>query len=77
MWQQLTVAVLVFACGLWLLWNVILPARLKRAIAGRNVAPGGGCHGCAMSTKGCPSAARSTGIDETGGKTSTIRFDGR
>ena len=75
MWQQLTVAVLVFACGLWLLWNVILPTSLKRAIAGRDAAPAGGCGGCAMAAKGCPSAARSTGANQTGRETATVRFE--
>lgn len=53
--QQVIVALLVIASALWLLWNVILPARAKRAIAGNSSAaePRGGCHGCALSKGGC------------------------
>lgn len=57
--QQILVAVIVVACSLWLLWNVILPARAKRALTGREPGAGGGCHGCALSEKGCPSATAS------------------
>ena len=77
MWQQLTVAVLVFACGLWLLWNVILPSRLKQAIAGRDAAPTSGCGGCAMAAKGCPSAAPARQANQADSGTSPVGFDRR
>ncbi len=53
MWQQIVVTMLVLASSLWLVWKLILPARIKRLLPGDRSATGGGCHGCALSAGAC------------------------